>query len=119
MKPASVKPLPVGYPVYHAISQLNRSFEESIQAFEHVMSFNLFPPDELKAYQVMLEEVRALANQGFAEIISDREFGNSAYYECLRRKWYEQFEDPGNGTSHRQRETARSKRPQPQRKKRP
>lgn len=119
MKPSSVKPLPVGYPVYHAISQLNRSFEESIQAFEHVMSFNLFPPDQLKAYQVMLEEIRALANQDFTEIISERELRNSAYYERLRLISNKQVAAQESANKHPKHEIERPKRPQSQRKQRP
>lgn len=86
MKRASLKPLPVGYPVYHAISQLNRSFEDCIEHLAHVMSFHLFPHDHLRTHQIMVEEVRALANQDFAEVIDGREMENSAYYERLRLK---------------------------------
>lgn len=86
MKLASLKPLPVGYPVYHAISQLNRSFEDCIENLAHLMSFHLFPRDHLRTHQVMVEEVRALANQDFAEVIDGREMENSAYYERLRLK---------------------------------
>lgn len=101
MKKASVKPQSVGYPVYHAISQLNRSFEDCIQNLAHVMSFNLFPQDNLRVYQVMVEEVRALANQDFAEIISDREFHNSAYYERLRLKWHDELKGNEKATDVR------------------
>ena len=109
MKKASVRPQPVGYPVYHAISQLNRSFEECIENLAHVMSFNLFPQDNLRAYEVMVEEIRALANQDFAEIISDREFHNSAYYERLRLKWQEELK--GNEKASDVRRASKQRKP--------
>lgn len=86
MKHTSLKPMPVGYPVYHAISQLNRSFEDCIQNLAHLMSFHLFPHDRLRTHQIMVEEVRALANQDFTEVLDSRELENSAYYERLRLK---------------------------------
>lgn len=86
MKRASLKPMPVGYQVYHAISQLNRSFEDCIQNLAHLMSFRLFPVDHLRTHQVMVEEVRALANEDFTDVLHGRELENSAYYERLRLK---------------------------------
>lgn len=86
MKKASIKPLPVGYPVYRAISQLNRSFEDCVENLNHVMSFKLFNADHLRTYELMVEEARALANQEFGEVINDREFQNSAFFGRLRLK---------------------------------
>lgn len=94
MKRASLKPLPVGYPVYHAISLLNRSFEDCIENLAHLMSFRLFPHDHLQTHQVMVEEVRALANQDFTEVLDGRELENCAYYERLRLKMQGLLEEP-------------------------
>ena len=93
MKQASVKLLSVGYPVYHAISELNRSFEECVEGLRHAMTFNLVPQDNLRAYEAMVEEIRSLVNQDFTEIISERELKNSAYYERLRLRWQGQFQE--------------------------
>jgi|SRR5579864_5434354 len=93
MKRASLKLLPVGYPVYHAISQLNRSFEECVEALRHAMTFNLVPHDNLRAYEAMVEEIRSLVNQDFTELISERELKNSAYYERIRLKWQSQSQE--------------------------
>lgn len=87
MKKASLKFLPVEYPVYHAISQLNRSFEDCIENLNHVMSFKLFNADHLRTYEVMVKEARALMNQEFGEVINHREFQNSAFFEDLRLRW--------------------------------
>ena len=92
-KKPSLKPLPVGYAVYHAISELNRSFEESIQSLERLTSFSLFPRDCLRAYQVMIEEVRALANEELIDSLHPRELHNTFHYEGLRLKWQGQFRE--------------------------
>ncbi|PYP90101.1 MAG: hypothetical protein DMG65_12130 [Candidatus Angelobacter sp. Gp1-AA117] len=85
MNAAPTKLLPVRYPVYHAISELNRSFEETVQGLEHLMSFNIFHKDSLRGFQFMLEEIRALANEELTNTANERELGNSRYYERLRR----------------------------------
>src|SRR5690242_19310634 len=84
MKRASLKLHPVGYPLLQAISRLNRSFEECIENLDQLIGFDIVPRQTLRGYAVMLEEVRALVNQDFFEILSDREFQNSTYYENLR-----------------------------------
>lgn len=84
MKHASLKLQPVGYSVLHAISRLNRSLEECIENFDELISFDIVPAEKLRGYELMLEEVRALVNQDFFEILSDRELHNSSYYEHLR-----------------------------------
>lgn len=87
MKKDSRKLLPVGFPVYHAISQVNRAFEDCVDGLEQLMGLNLVAPKKLRVYQVAVEEIRALVNQDHAEIINDREQHNGAYYEYLRLKW--------------------------------
>ena len=77
---ASPKLLPVRYPVYHAISEVNRSFEETIQGLEHLLSFNIFNKDLLRGFQVALEEVRALANEEFTDTANHRELENCLHY---------------------------------------
>jgi hypothetical protein len=97
MKKAPLKLQHVGFLVYHAISELNRRCEEFLESLEQVMSLRILAPEELKAYRAAIEESRALVNQGLAEIISDRELQNSAYYENLRLKW--QGQQPAEKTA--------------------
>jgi len=78
---------PVRYPVYHGISELNRSFEETIQGLEHLVSFNIFEKDRLRGFQVILEEVRALANEEFTDTANQRELENCLHYERLKLKY--------------------------------
>ena len=80
---------PVRYPVYHGISELNRSFEETMQGLEHLISFNIFNRDLLRYFQVMLEEVRALANEELTNIANVRELENCTHYERLKLKYQE------------------------------
>jgi len=94
MKAASAKLLPVNYPVYQAISELNHAFEQVIAGLEKLSEFHFFRRDCLKANQVMVGEIRALANHELLEILSQREFRNMACYERLRHKWQNRFKDP-------------------------
>jgi len=81
------KLLPVRYPVYHAISEMNRLFEETMQSLEHLMSFKIFDKDSLQAVQFTLEEIRALANEELTDTANERELVNSFHYERLREKY--------------------------------
>jgi|SRR5579859_252167 len=94
MKPARVNLLPVRYPVYQAISELNNCLEQAINKLEQLADFNFFRRDYLQACQVMVEEIRALANHELIDILSQREFGNAAYYERLRLRWQNRSKDP-------------------------
>jgi len=84
---SNTKLLPVRYPVYHAISEMNRSFEETIRSLEHLMSFKIFDKDSLQAVQFTLEEIRALANEELTDTANERELVNSFHYERLREKY--------------------------------
>jgi hypothetical protein len=81
------KALPVRYPVYHAIAELNRSFEATIESLQHLATFNFFRRENLRAYQAMIEEVRALANDELMDAVHPRELQNARYYERLRLTW--------------------------------
>ena len=88
-----VKVLPVGYPVYHAIAELNRSFEETIRSLEHLTTFTFFRREYLRAYQAMVEEVRALANEELLDLVHPRELQNTVHYERIRLKWESRFRE--------------------------
>jgi hypothetical protein len=89
MKKAPVKLMRVRFPVHQAIYQLNRSFEECIENLHQMMHFRFFNGDNLRTYELMLKEVRALTNHEFAGVMSERESENAAYYERRRLKWLE------------------------------
>src|SRR5882672_3259381 len=86
MKRNSVKLLPIGYPVFQAIAELNRAFAEATEMLDRLSGFNLFHRGSLRLPRVMLEEIRALTKQELSELISEREIENSAYFERLRLK---------------------------------
>lgn len=87
------KVLPVRYPVYHAIAELNRSFEATIESLEHLTTVRFFRSEYLRAYQAMIEEVRALANEELLDFIHPRELQNTVHYERRRLKWESRFRE--------------------------
>jgi hypothetical protein len=92
MKKGPVKLMRVRFPAHQAIFQLNRSFEECIENLHQIMHFRFFNGDNLRTYELMLKEVRALTNHELAGVMSDREFENAAYYERLRLQWLEHLD---------------------------
>jgi hypothetical protein len=94
MKPVLVRLQPVGYPIYRDLSELNRLMEEVIAVFGRLAKFRFLHRDDLKAHQVMVEEVRAAVNETVMEILRAREFNNAAYYEDRRLAWQTRFKDP-------------------------
>jgi hypothetical protein len=54
--------------------------------------FRFFNGDNLRIYELMLKEVRALANHELAGVIEDRESENAAWYERERLGWLERLE---------------------------
>lgn len=107
MTKTSLKPLPVRYPVYHAIAELNRSFEATIESLEHLTTFRFFRAEYLRAYQAMIEEVRALANEELLDLIHPHELQNTAHYERLRLKWESQFRESSEIPEHEKTPKAR------------
>src|SRR5579864_4932734 len=77
----------VKYPAYQAVAELNRSLEQAIENLEQLAGFDFFRRNLISNYQVMIEEVRALANHDLTETLNEREFGNAVHYERLRLKW--------------------------------
>jgi hypothetical protein len=87
---------PVRYPAYHAVAELNRSFEQTIDSLEHLTGFTFFRRDQLRYYQVMLEEMRSLVNHELSEIINQRELDSSRCYEKLRLEYEKSKKDPND-----------------------
>lgn len=92
MKKASVKLMPLRFPVHQAIYELNRSFEECVERLHRMMMFRFFNGGNLRTYELMLKEVRALTNDELAGVINERESENAAYYERERLEWLERLE---------------------------
>ncbi len=99
MKKKAIASLPVSSQVYQDIAEMNRSFEQAIEQLGKLSELGLFHRDCLESYQVMVEEVRALANHELTEILSDTEMENSAHYERLRLKWQKRFLESGTKVS--------------------
>lgn len=94
------KLLPVRYHVYHAIAELNRSFEATIESLEHLTTFRFLRHEYLRAYQVMIEEVRALANEELLDLVHPRELQNTVHYERVRLKWENRFRETSVISTH-------------------
>src|SRR5205809_6353090 len=92
MKKAPVKLMPLRFPVHQAIYELNRSLEECIERLHRMTMFRFFNGDNLRTYELMLKEVRALTNHELTGVVSERESENAAYYERERLKWLERLE---------------------------
>ena len=99
MKKKAIASLPVSSQVYQGIAEMNRSFEQAIEQLGKLSELGLFHRDCLESYQVMVEEVRALANHELTEMLSDTEMENSAHYERLRLKWQKRFLESGTKVS--------------------
>ena len=99
MKKKAIASLPVSSQVYQDIAEMNRSFEQAIEQLGKLSDLGLFHRDCLESYQVMVEEVRALANHELTEMLSDTEMENSAHYERLRLKWQKRFLESGTKVS--------------------
>ncbi len=99
MKKKAIASLPVSSQVYQGIAEMNRSFEQAIEQLGKLSELGLFHRDCLESYQVMVEEVRALANHELTEMLSDTEMENSVHYERLRLKWQKRFLESGTKVS--------------------
>ncbi len=99
MKKKAIASLPVSSQVYQDIAEMNRFFEQAIEQLGKLSELGLFHRDCLESYQVMVEEVRALANHELTEMLSDTEMENSAHYERLRLKWQKRFLESGTKVS--------------------
>jgi hypothetical protein len=96
MKVKTPKLQPVTYPAYQAIAELNRSFEQTIDNLGHLTSFNFFRRDQLRHYQVLLQEMRSLVNHELSEIINQRELDSSRCYEKFRLEYENSRKDPND-----------------------
>jgi len=94
MKSAPVKLQPVRYPVYHELAELNRLAEEVFQLLGRLYSFSFLHRERLRACQIAVEEIRALANEDILEVLKGRELANAMYYQRRRLQWEKDLQRP-------------------------
>ena len=56
--------------------------------------FNNFRRERLRACQIAVEEIRALANEDILEVLKGRELANAMYYQRHRLQWEKDMQGP-------------------------
>src|SRR5205085_7851785 len=81
---------------YEALYGLNRGFEITLIGLEQLEQLGMFRPEFLNAYKIMVEHVRAQANQELIRTLQDYELRESARFDRLQRDWEDQIRDPND-----------------------
>ena len=81
-------------PVYETLHALNRDFEQILADLEKLRKLGLSPPEGSTIYQVMIQHMRANANAGLLEVLTEREMKDWFRFGKLRREWEKDLEDP-------------------------
>ena len=85
---------PMKVRVYEYLHLLNQSFQQGLRILQRLEKCPGLRRDFLRSFQVMIEEIRAEANQELTEIMCERELKDWARFGRKRRKWEKRFQDP-------------------------
>ncbi len=66
---------------------LNRNFDRLVRVLQRLESFSICSKQEMKAYEVRLEEIRAGLNADFAEAMATRERNDESRLSRQRSAW--------------------------------
>ena len=83
-------------PVYETLHALNRDFEQILADLEKLRKLGMFLPECSTIYQVMIQDMRANANSGLLEVLTEREMKDWFRFGKLRRAWEKDLEDPND-----------------------
>src|SRR5260370_41476030 len=83
-------------PVYETLHALNRDFEQVLADLEKLRKLGMFLPECSTIYQVMIQDMRANANSGLLEVLTEREMKDWTRFGKLRRAWEKDLEDPND-----------------------
>ena len=72
---------------YAEIYLWNRDVDRLIRVLQRLESFGIRPKQEMKAYEVRLEEIRAALNADFAEAVATRERADQWRLNRQRTAW--------------------------------
>lgn len=86
--------------IYAEIYLWNRNVDRLIRVLQRMELFSIRPKQEMKAYEVRLEEVRAALNADFTEAMAARERSDQSRLTRQRTAW-EQKSTDGNTTDPR------------------
>ncbi len=88
------KPLPAKLRLYEALYSLNRGFEATLLSLERLENLGMFRLENLNAFKVTLEHIRAQANEELVQTLQDYEQEESVRFDRMERKWEDQSKDP-------------------------
>ena len=71
----------------------NRNVDRLIRVLQRVETFSIRPKQEMKAYEVRLEEIRAALNADFTEAMATQERSDQSRLTRQRTAWEEKSAD--------------------------
>jgi len=74
----------------------NRNVDRLIRVLQRMETFSIRPKQEMKAYEVRLEEIRAALNADFTEAMATRERTDQSRLTRQRTAWEEKSADGNN-----------------------
>jgi len=74
----------------------NRNVDRLIRVLQRIETFSIRPKQEMKAYEVRIEEIRAALNADFTEAMATRERADQTRLNRQRTAWEKGRTDPEN-----------------------
>jgi hypothetical protein len=81
---------------YAEIYLWNRNVDRLIRVLQRIETFSIRPKQEMKAYEVRLEEIRAALNADFTEAMATRERADQTRLNRQRTAWEKETTDHEN-----------------------
>jgi hypothetical protein len=72
---------------YAEIYLWNCNLDRLVRVLQHIEAFSIRPKQEIKAYEVRLEEIRAALNADFAQAMATRERADQTHLTRQRTAW--------------------------------
>ncbi len=79
--------------IYAEIYLWNRNVDRLIRVLQRMEPFSIRPKQEMKAYEVRLEEIRAALNADFTEAMATRERSDQSRLTTQRTAWEQKSVD--------------------------
>lgn len=73
----------------------NLNLDRLIRVLQRLETFSICPKQEMKAYEVRLEEIRAGFNADFAEAMASKERADESRFQTQRVAWEMKHSDDG------------------------
>ena len=88
------KPRTTKLQTYEAFYLLNSSFEATLLSFERLAQVGLFRTDVLREYTVILEHLRAIANEELTNALRENELQEAAHFDHILHRIEKERRDP-------------------------